>query len=78
MVDPLDPNLQPGRQNRPDDPVRDPPRPVGRSGSTGYVMGAILLAVIVIAGYYLYSSGDMANAPAPPEPAAPTAPAPTQ
>ncbi|MBB2972537.1 hypothetical protein [Mesorhizobium sp. RMAD-H1] len=77
MVDPLDPNLQPGRQNRPDDTVQDPPRPVRRGGPSGtYLIAAILLVILVIAGYYLYAGGDTANAPSPPEPATPTAPAP--
>ncbi|PRD44426.1 hypothetical protein C5748_07590 [Phyllobacterium phragmitis] len=76
MVDPLDPNLQPGRQNRPDDPVQEPPRPVRRSMSNAYLIAAVLLVILLIAGYYLYSGGDTANAPAPPEPATPTTPAP--
>ncbi|PYE88954.1 hypothetical protein C7477_10553 [Phyllobacterium leguminum] len=82
MVDPLDPNLQPGRTPPIDDPLVDRPRPMdsgapgGGIASSTYLWAAVLLVIILGALYYVYSSGDMASAPPPPQPATPTAPAP--
>ncbi|WP_420960652.1 hypothetical protein [Brucella sp. IR073] len=82
MVDPLDPNLQPGRQSTVNDPVVNRPRPMdsgaarpGVSSST-YIWAVVLLVIVVGAVYYIYSGSDRASAPPPPQPATPTAPAP--
>lgn len=82
MADPLDPrNSDPG--NTPDprlsDPPGMPPAPRSRGGS-GYLLGAVLLAAIIILGYFFYRNGSGTDTVAPPpatqsEPSTPAPPA---